>query len=150
VKLAPWDYFFLPFNSRNFHDLFYPTWIGSLVLLVVLVILYNVRTRQLRGHAPYLDLYEWLLWTGVIGFGLLLIESVFVFYFLFVVITIVIMCGVFVWVRFIHFPPLLAAYAAKLARQRYFSRMKFAHPESTIRTKSTTRPNRRRRSGARR
>ena len=39
----------------------------------------------------------------------------------------------FVWTRFIHFPPMLAAYEAKLARQRYFSRLKFAHPESTIR-----------------
>src|SRR5205814_3101299 len=73
VKLLPWQYLFLPFNSRNFHDLFYPTWGGALVLLVILVILYNVRTRQLRNHPPYLELYEWLLWTGVIAFGLLLV-----------------------------------------------------------------------------
>jgi len=145
VKLLPWEYLFLPFNSRNFHDLFYPTWVGSLVLLVAVVILYNVRTRQLRGHAPYLDLYEWLLWTGVITFGLLLVYAVFVFDFLFVILTIVGGMAVFVWVRFIHFPPILAAYEAKLARQRYFSRLKFAHPESTIRTKPATRPNRRRR-----
>jgi hypothetical protein len=110
VKLLPWQYLFLPFNSVNFHDLFYPTWVASLVLLVVAVILYNVRTRQLRHHPPYLDLYEWLLWTSVIGFGLLLIEALFVFDFLFVVVTIPIMLGVFVWVRFIHFPPILAAY----------------------------------------
>jgi hypothetical protein len=145
VKLPPWEYLFLPFNSRNFHDLFYPTWVGSLVLLVVVVILYNVRTRQLRGHPPYQDLYEWLLWTGVIMFGLLLVYSVFVFDFLFVIITIPAGLAVFVWVRFIHFPPILAAYEAKLARQRYFTRLKFAHPESTIRSKATTRPNRRRR-----
>ena len=145
MKLLPWEYLFLPFNSRNFHDLFYPTWVGSLVLLVAVVILYNVRTRQLRGHAPYLDLYEWLLWTGVITFGLLLVYAVFVFDFLFVILTIVGGMAVFVWVRFIHFPPILAAYEAKLARQRYFSRLKFAHPESTIRTKPATRPNRRRR-----
>lgn len=143
MKLLPWQYLFLPFNSRNFHDLFYPTWVGSLVLLAAVVILYNVRTRQLRGHPPYLDLYEWLLWTGVITFGLLLVYALFVFDFLFVIITIVGGMGVFVWVRFIHFPPILAAYEAKLARQRYFSRLKFAHPESTIRT--ATRPNRRRR-----
>jgi hypothetical protein len=144
VKHAPWEYLFLPFNSFNFHDLFYPVWVGALVLLAVDVILYNIRTRQLRGHAPYLDLYEWLLWTGVIGLGMLLVEALFVFDFLFVVITIVITTAVFAWIRFIHFPPLLAAYEAKLARQRYFSRLKFAHPESTIRAKSTVRPNRRR------
>lgn len=144
MKLLPWQYLFLPFNSRNFHDLFYPTWVGSLILLAAVVILYNVRTRQLRGHPPYLDLYEWLLWTGVITFGLLLVYALFVFDFLFVIITIVGGLAVFVWVRFIHFPPILAAYEAKLARQRYFSRLKFAHPESTIRTKPATRPNRRR------
>ncbi len=145
MKLLPWQYLFLPFNSRNFHDLFYPTWIAALVLLVAAVILYNLRTRQLHGHPPYLDLYEWLLWTAVIGFGLLLIEALFVFDFLFVVLTIPITLGIFVWVRFIHFPPILAAYEQKLARQRYFSRMKYAHPESTIRTKPVMRPNRRRR-----
>jgi hypothetical protein len=150
VKLLPWQYLFLPFNSRNFHDLFYPIALGSLVLLAILVILYNVRTRQLRGHAPYLDLYEWLLWTGVITFSLLLVEAVFVFYFLFVIVTLGIGLAVFLWVRFIHFPPTLAVYEQKLARQRYFSRLKYAHPESTIRSKSTIRPNRRRRSGARR
>ena len=145
MKLLPWQYLFLPFNSRNFHDLFYPTWGGALVLLVILVILYNVRTRQLRNHPPYLELYEWLLWTGVIAFGLLLVYAVFVFDFFFVIITIAIAVGVFLWIRFIHFPPILAAYEQKLARQRYFSRLKYAHPESTIRTRPTVRPNRRRR-----
>ena len=50
VTLPPWDYLFLSFNSDNFPDLFHPTWIASLVLLVVLVVLYNVRTRAL--HKP--------------------------------------------------------------------------------------------------
>ena len=145
MKLLPWQYLFLPFNARNFHDLFYPTWVGALALLSILIILYNVRTRQLRNHPPYLELYEWLLWTGVITFGLLLTYSVFVFDFLFVVVTIAIGVGVFLWIRLIHFPPMLAAYEQKLARQRYFSRLKYAHPESTIRTRPTVRPNRRRR-----
>jgi hypothetical protein len=145
VKKAPWEYLFLPFNSFNFHDLFYPTWVGALVLLIAVVILYNVRTRQLHNHPPYLDLYEWLLWTGVIGFGLILVESLFVFDFLFVVLTVPITLGVFAWARFVHFPPILGAYEQKLARQRYFSRLKYAHPESTIRTKPAARTNRRRR-----
>ena len=79
VTLAPWDYLFLSFNSRNFPDLFHPTWIASLVLLVVLLVLYNRRTQALHRHQPYVDLWEWLWWTGLITFSLLLIESVFVF-----------------------------------------------------------------------
>ena len=41
MTLAPWDYLFLSFNHRNFPDLFHPTWIASLVLLVVLGVLYR-------------------------------------------------------------------------------------------------------------
>ena len=144
MKLEPWKYLFLPFNSFNFHDLFYPTWIASLILLIVAVVLYNVRTRQLRGHPPYLDMYEWLLWTSVITFGLILTYAVFVFDFLFVLFTIIIGMGVFIYARFIHFPPILAAYEAKLARQRYFSRLKYAHPESTIKARPTSRRRKRR------
>ena len=143
MRHEPWEYLFTSFNSFNFHDLFHPIWISSLVLLIALVILYNVRTRQLRAHAPYLEMYEWLLWTGVVSFGLLVTYALFVFDFLFVVITIAIMLGVFIWIRFIHFPPILAAYEQKLARQRYFSRTRFAHPESTIRTKPARRRRRR-------
>src|SRR5664279_1034078 len=66
VTLLPWEYLFQSFSAAHFHDLFYPIALGSLVMLIVLCVLYAVRTRQLRHHAPYLDLYEWLLWTGII------------------------------------------------------------------------------------
>jgi len=144
VKLPPWEYLFIRFDSFNFHDLFYPTWIAAVVLTVVLVILYNIRTRQLRHHKPYLDLYEWLLWTGVITFTLVWIMAVFVFYFVFVIVTLAIGLGTLVWIRFVKFPPVLDSYEAKLAKQRYFSRSKFARPESTIRPKAARRARRRR------
>src|SRR5262245_23742322 len=89
VTLAPWNYLFLSFSSHNFPDLFHPTWIASLVLLVVLLILYNVRTRALHRHQPYLDLWEWLWWTGLITFSLLMIESLFVFDFILVLATLI-------------------------------------------------------------
>jgi hypothetical protein len=43
---------------------------------------------------------------------------------------------IFVWIRFFRFPPVLSQYEQKLARQRYLSRQKYAHPEATIRSKS--------------
>ena len=64
MTLAPWEYLFIPFNSENFPDIFHPTWIASLVLLVILIVLYNVRTRALHRHAVYLEMWEWLWWTG--------------------------------------------------------------------------------------
>ena len=79
MTLPPWDYLFESFNSENFPDIFYPTWIAALVLLIVLTVLYNVRTRALHRHAIYLEMWEWLWWTGLITFSLILIESLFVF-----------------------------------------------------------------------
>ena len=145
MKLLPWQYLFIPFNSLNFHDLFYPTWVGSLVLLVVLVILYNVRTRQLHAHRPFLDLYEWLLWAGLATFGLLLIMCLFKFSFILVLATIVTGLGTLVWIRFMRFPPILRAHEQRLARQRYFTKQKFADPEATIRRRGGPRRQRRRR-----
>ena len=56
----------------------------------MLIVLYNVRTRALHKHAPYVDMWEWLWWTGLITFGLLMIESLFVFDFILVLATAVI------------------------------------------------------------
>jgi hypothetical protein len=142
-----WEYFFVSFNSFFFHDLFYPTWILALVWLVALCVLYYVRTKQLRHHPPYLELYEWLLWTGIITFSLLVIYSLFVFDFLFVILTEIVGLATLVWIRFVRYPPILAAYERQLAKQRYFSRVRFSRPEATIRPKTARRRGRRRTSG---
>jgi hypothetical protein len=144
VTLFPLDYLFIPFNTRNFPDLFDAIWVASLVLLVVLIVLYNVRTRHLHRHQPYLDLWEWLLWSGLITFSMLLVGSLFVFAFILILVTLVVGLGTMVWIRFRRFPPILAGYEHRLARQRYFTRTKFARPESTIRTKPGRRSRRRR------
>jgi hypothetical protein len=135
VRLAPWDYLFTRFSVHTFPDLYNPLWISSLILLVVLIVLYNVRTKALHRHAPYLDLWEWLLWTGISLFGLLLVAAVFNFYLIVLLVILFSGLAVMVWVRFIRFPPLLEVYEQKMAKQRYFTRSKFAHPESTIRPK---------------
>ena len=131
---APWDFLFTGFNTINFPSLHYPIIALSVIFLVGQVILYNVRTRQLHRFALLVSLQEWLLWTGVIMFSLLLIEALFVFYFFFVLLTIVIGLATYVWVRFIRFPPLIAAYNEQLRRTRFFSQSKYRHPEATIRT----------------
>ena len=147
MTLAPWDYLFVSFNSENFPDLFHPTWIASLVLLVVLVVLYNVRTRALHRHAVYLEMWEWLWWTGLITFSLIIIESLFVFDFVLLLVTEIIGISALVWIRFFRFPPFFAAYEQKLARERYFSKQKYADPEATIRKRGgrPQQPQRRRR-----
>jgi len=137
VTLAPWDYLFKSFNSDNFPDLFHPTWIAAAVLLIVLAILYNVRTRALRRHPPYLDMWEWVWWAGLITFSLLIIEALFVFSFFIVLLTEIIGLWTLVWIRFIRFPPFLTAYETKLARERYYNTKKYADPEATIKRRPT-------------
>ena len=142
MTLPPWDYLFESFSSHNFPDLFHLTWIASVVLLVVLAILYNVRTRALHKHQPYVDLWEWLWWTGLITFSLIIIEALFVFDFFIVLLTQVIGLGTMVWIRFFRFPPILRAHEQRLARERYFTKQKFADPEATIRRRGGRRQSR--------
>ena len=80
------------------------------MLLVGAVVLYNVQMRRLHRHPPLVALQEWLLWTALAVFGLLLVYAIFKFYFIFVLITVVVGLATFVWIRFVRFPPLIAAY----------------------------------------
>ena len=81
-------------------------------------------------------MYEWLLWTGISLFGLILVAAVFNFYLIVLLVILVTGLAVLLWVRFVRFPPLFEVYEQKLAKQRYFTRTKFAHPEATIRPKA--------------
>jgi hypothetical protein len=144
VRLPPWDYLFLPFTPHNFPDLFTPMWVASLALLVTLVVLYNVRTRALHRHAPYVDLWEWLLWSGLALFGLVLTAAVFNFEFIVLLVILSIGMGVMLWIRFLRFPPILRGYEVRLAKQRYYTKTKFSRPETTIRPKTARRSKRRR------
>jgi hypothetical protein len=141
----PWDYFFVAFEKLNFPDLFDPIWMASLVLLIVLIVLYALRTRALHRHRLYLDMWEWLFWTGLITFFLLIVGAIFRFDF--IVILVILTAGLFTlaYARFRRFPPLFEAYEHQLARQRYLARARQARPEATIRTKTV-----RRRGGKRR
>jgi hypothetical protein len=135
------------FDQDNFRELFYPIAIASFVLLIVAVILYNVQVRALRKHPPLVALQEWLLWTAVCVFGLLLIESIFHFWFVTVVATIVIGLGTFVWIRFFHFPPQIEGYNRQLVRARSIAQSrgsgKYADASSTVRSRKSRKSRRR-------
>ncbi len=135
MKKLPWEYFFDAFDKVNFPDLFDPIWMGSLVLLLALIVLYTLRTRALHRHRLYLDMWEWLFWSGLITFFLLIVGAIFRFDF--IVILVILFGGLFTlaYARFRRFPPLFEAYEHQLARQRYLARARQARPEATIRTK---------------
>jgi uncharacterized membrane protein len=143
VHLPPWEYLFKPFNQANFPDIWMPLLVASLVGLIATVVVYNVRTRQLHRHAVFVQMYEWLLWAGIIMFGLMLVYVVFSFDWIIVFATLVVGLGTMVYARFLRFPPYFRAYERQLAKQRYFTRDRYARPESTIRARSSRRRRRR-------
>ena len=144
MLLPPWDYLFLAFNPHNFPDLYTATWVATLVLLAGLVLMYNVRTRSLHRHAPFLDLYEWILWTSLSTFGLVLTAVLFNFELIVLIVIEAVGLAVLFWVRFLKFPPIIDAYEHRMAKQRYYTKTKFSHPEATIRPKTARRARRRR------
>ena len=139
MKLLPWDYFWVAFNSINFPDLFNAIWVTSLVLLIILIVLYVLRTRALHRHRLWLDMWEWLFWSGLITFFLLIVGSIFQFDF--AVILVILGSGLLTmaWARFRRYPPLFEAYEHQLARQRYLTRTRTTRPEATIRSRNVRR-----------
>ena len=145
---GPWNQLnllLIAFNDSNFHRLWTPTWQISFFFLVAVVIFYNFQGRRLRAYSVFLDLNEWLMWSTLGIFGLLAMFTLFSFDFLFVLPTMVGGAALYLWIRFIHFPPLIRSYEERLARQRYFQRSRTSHPEATIRAKAAPKTKRRRR-----
>lgn len=124
------------FSPDNFQDLFYPITVAALVFLVGTVVLYNVMTRRLRRHPPLVNLHEWLFWTGLSVFGLMVVYSIFAFYFIFVLGTLAVGIGTMVWIRWYRFPPLIMAYNAVLRREQYLAQKKYVSADATIRSKA--------------
>ena len=143
MTLLPWEYLFLAFSRTNFTDIYDLTWISAVVLFLVTIVLYNLRTRALHRHKPYVEMWEWLLWTSVITYFLVVIGAVFLFDFFLVLGTLLVGLATLVWVRFRRFPPILEVYEQKLARERYYSKTRFTRPEATIRSRPSRRTRRR-------
>jgi hypothetical protein len=136
LTLLPWEYFWIGFNNFNFPDLFDPVWMASGILLIVLIALYVTRTKALHRHRPYLDMWEWIFWSGLITYFLLIVGSIFQFDFAVILVILGAGMGAMAYARFRRYPPLFEAYEHQLARQRYLARAHSSRPEATIRTKN--------------
>lgn len=136
MSRAPWDYLFLGFNDVNFKPLFTPTWQLCLLMIAIGIFLYNVETRRKHNYPVIVDLWERLLWSTVGIFGMILILAVFAWDFLFIFPLMVAGVVLFIWIRFVQFPPLLHAYEQRLGRERYFQRSRAARAQATVKPKA--------------
>ena len=144
MKQLPWEYFWVAFSKINFPDLFDPLWIASAVLLIALIVVYVLRTRALHRHKLYLDMWEWLFWSGLITFFLLIVGATFSFDFAVILVILFVGLVAMAYARFRRYPPLFEAYEHQLARQRYLARTRQSRPEATIRQKQVRRKGKRR------
>ena len=134
-----------PFSAETFRDIYWPIVGASLVLLILTVVLYNVRSRQLHRHEPLRTMQEWLLWTGLVTFGLILVGATFNFYFLFILLFIFFGLATFIWIRFFRFPPYIEAYNEQLRRARFLSQARYRQAEATVRARRSRGQRQRRR-----
>lgn len=125
------------FSAGEFKDIFYPITFAALGLLIASIVLYNVMTRRLHRHPVLVNLHEWLLWTGICTFGLILVTAVFHFWFLITLGTIIAGCATFIWIRFVRFPPLIVGYNNQLRRARFFSQQRYKNAEATVRSRKS-------------
>ena len=144
MNRAPWEYMLIGFSPQNFEPIFQVTWMFSLAMIVFAIVFYNFQGRRLHNYSVFLDLNEWMLWTSIGTFSLLIMYAIFSFDFIFVLPTMVGGALLFLWIRFIHFRPLILAYEERLARQRYFQR-RTSHPQETVRPKAAPKQRRKRR-----
>lgn len=126
------------FNSVEFSDIFYPITFAALGLFIASIVIYNVMTRRLHRHPVLVNLHEWLLWTGITVFGLIMVCAIFSFWFLIVVGTIIVGCATFIWIRFVRFPPLIAGYNNQLRRARFYSQQRYKSAEATVRSRKSS------------
>ena len=96
---------------------------------------YEAELGTLQGELVALQ--EWLLWTAITVFGLILVCAIFSFWFLIVIGTIIVGCATFIWIRFVRFPPLIAAYNNQLRRARFYSQQRYKTAEATVRTRKS-------------
>ncbi len=139
MTLKPWEYLWLSFSQTYFPDIYFPTLAASLGLLVVLVVLYNVRTRALHRHRLYTDMWEWLLWTGLITFLLLTMSVIFLFDFAVVLVIELAGLATLLWVRFRRYPPLFDAYEPPRARRPNHTRQTPGRPAAAGRRRGARR-----------
>ena len=94
-------------------------------------------------------MWEWVFWSGLITYFLLIVGSLFQFDFAVILVILFSGLGVMAYARFRRFPPLFEAYEHQLARQRYLARARSSRPEATIRSKGVRRRGKKRRRGRR-
>jgi hypothetical protein len=107
------------FTPLNFGDLFTTVWVGSFVILVGAILVYNAAQRAYRRYPAILSLHEWIFWSIIVTWGvvpLLVVVHVPLALLLLIVVPGLVVAA---YAAFIKFPPIIEAANVEIRRRRF-------------------------------
>jgi hypothetical protein len=110
---------FDPFDSIHFADLFTMMWVGSIVILIGAIVVYNTAQRMYRRYPAILALHEWIFWSI---FGTWLVVPILVVVHVPLALLLLLIAPglvIAVYAAFIRFPPIIEAANVEIRRRRY-------------------------------
>jgi len=139
------DRLFDSLTPDNFPDLFTLLWVSALIIVAGSIAIYADSGRRFRRHRVLLSMHEWIFWSVVIPWSLVILLVI--THVPFVMVPLVVLPGmaILLWARFVRFPPLIAAANDELRRKRFV-------PPARVEARGRARPTpagRRRRHSAR-
>jgi|GEM_PF-3228273 len=112
-------FLFDPFTPFNFPDLFTMMWVGSLLIVVGAIAVYNVAQRRYRRYPAILALHEWVFWAIVVTWGVVPLLVIIHVPLLLILLLVIPGMAVAAWASFIKFPPIIAAANDDIRRRRF-------------------------------
>ena len=108
-----------PFTPLNFPNLFTMMWVGSLLIVVGSIVVYNLAQRRYRRYPTILALHEWVFWSIVITFGITPLLVVIHVPLLLLLLVLLPGIAIAAYATFVRFPPQIAAANDEIRRRRF-------------------------------
>jgi predicted membrane channel-forming protein YqfA (hemolysin III family) len=108
-----------PFTPLNFPNLFTMMWVGSLLIVVGSIVVYNLAQRRSRRYPTILALHEWVFWSIVITFGITPLLVVIHVPLLLLLLVLLPGIAIAAYATFVRFPPQIAAANDEIRRRRF-------------------------------
>lgn len=113
------DVLFESLTPDNFPDLFTWLWVVSLIVVIASIVIYADSGRRYRRYPVLLSMHEWIFWSVVIPWGLVLLLIITHVPLLLLLLVLLPGMAILLWARFVRFPPLIAAANEEMRRRRF-------------------------------
>ena len=94
-------------------------WVGSLVVILGAILVYNAAQRRYRRYPAILALHEWIFWAILVTWGIVPLLVVVHVPLLMLLLLMVPGLLVAAWATFLKFPPIIAEANDEIRRRRF-------------------------------